>query len=66
MVQGSPCLPNVGTGALSTRDAVDHTLPAVDRNRVLGVNQLLSQGPKRTEVTWMASELSTLWRDSEF
>ena len=49
MVQGSPCLPNVRTGTLGTRDAVDHTLPAVDCNRVLGVNQLLSQGSKRTE-----------------
>ena len=49
MVQGPPCLPNVRTGTLSTRDAVEHTLPAVDWNRVLGVNQLLSQGSKRTE-----------------
>ena len=49
MVQGSPCLPNVRTWTLSTRDAVDHTLSAVNWNRVLGVNQLLSQGSKRTE-----------------
>ena len=56
MVQGSPCLPDVCTGALSARDAVDHTLPAVDWNRVLGVNQLLPQGPKRTE-----SDLDGQW-----
>ena len=49
MVQGSPYLPNVRTGTLSTRDAVDHTLPAVDWNRALGANQLLSQGSKRME-----------------
>ena len=49
MVQGSPCLPNVHMGTLSTRDAVDHTLPAVDWNWVIGVSQLLSQGSERTE-----------------
>ena len=42
-------LPVVRTGTLSTRDAVDHTLPAVDWNWVFGVNQLLSQGSKRME-----------------
>ena len=49
MVQESPCLPNVRTGTLSTSDAVDHTLPAVDWNGILGVNQLLLQGSKRME-----------------
>ena len=49
MVQGSPCLPNVCAETLSTGDAVDHTLPVVDWNWVLGVDQFLSHGPKRME-----------------
>ena len=34
---------------LSTGDTVDHTLPVVDSNQVLGMDQFLSHGPKRME-----------------
>ena len=34
VVQGSPCMPDVCMGTLSTTNAVDHTLPRMDWNRV--------------------------------
>ena len=59
MVQVPTCLANVGAGAFSTLDAVNHTFPAIGWYWVLGVHKLLAHGPEGRKVTWMARGAKT-------